>query len=351
MKHLPFQSIYRSDFEVVEERHGKVRLFPHTEQLPVLHRALNLEFLGALPGRIARVDHRADDFHKIILRTAALMYASAANASRPDELRLFQLLNPDRVAKVAIVQQITKDTRLGRCHRFRFYAGPDFFPEIYLSGKRVVFADHVLERFSKRVPHHVGEDLTDLLLTFFGGAMIGLPVGPGRAFILCCDDSILAFPYKESEDEFFITTCLTTNEINSLGQELPPQAFNFHYGPAFTQPSIRHWIPTARMCEAHKCWNRKAPLPKPHVGLPDQRWARMASWMRDIVERQGHGPGSRLAFVDNIPGPCEVTFLPGEKEPQFNELEGYKQTDPSYDWDEIFAEREKPRAELELVLS
>jgi hypothetical protein len=87
MKHLPFQSIYRSDFEVVEDRHGKVRLFPHTGQLPVLHRALNLEFLGPLPGRIARVDRRADDLHKIQLRTAALLYASTVNASRPDALR------------------------------------------------------------------------------------------------------------------------------------------------------------------------------------------------------------------------------------------------------------------------
>src|SRR5436190_11285409 len=130
MKHFPFQSIYRPDFEAVEERHGNVRLFPHTEQLPVLHRALNLEFSGPLPGRIARVDRRADGFHKLMLRSAALMYAAIVNAARQDGLRLFSLCDPDLVAKVALVQQITKDTRLGRCHRFRFYGGPDFSPEI-----------------------------------------------------------------------------------------------------------------------------------------------------------------------------------------------------------------------------
>jgi len=68
MKHLPFDSIYRSNCEVVEERHGHRRLYPHTEQLPVLLRALNLEFYGGLPGRIARVDRRGDGFHKLMLR-------------------------------------------------------------------------------------------------------------------------------------------------------------------------------------------------------------------------------------------------------------------------------------------
>ena len=62
MQHRPFESIYRPDFEVVEQRRGHVSLFPHTDQLPLLLRALNLEFYGGLPGRIARVDRRADGF-------------------------------------------------------------------------------------------------------------------------------------------------------------------------------------------------------------------------------------------------------------------------------------------------
>ena len=86
MKHIPFQSHYRENFEVVEERHGHVRLYPHTDQLPLLLRALNLEFLGGLPDRLARVDKRADGFRKIILRHAALMYCASLNAARPDRL-------------------------------------------------------------------------------------------------------------------------------------------------------------------------------------------------------------------------------------------------------------------------
>ena len=45
-----------------------------------------------------------------------------------------------------------------------------------------------------------------------------------------CNGSILAFTYKESADEFFITTCLSINEINHLALEPVAQAHNFHYG-------------------------------------------------------------------------------------------------------------------------
>src|SRR5437899_2633435 len=113
MKHVPFESIYRQDYEVVEQRQGNLSLYPHTEQLPVLSRALNLEFYGALPGRIARVDHRADAFHKIVLKTAALMFCNCINSSRSDHLRLFALFDQDLVSKVAIVQQITETTSRG----------------------------------------------------------------------------------------------------------------------------------------------------------------------------------------------------------------------------------------------
>ena len=176
MKHQPFRSIYR-DFEVIEQRIGHVCYYPHTEQLPLLLRAINLEFLGGLPDRIAHVDKRADGFHKIIRHHAALLYCASINRARPDQLRLFQLMDHDLVSRVSVVQQISESHPLGRIHRFRFYAGEDFFPEIRLSGKRVAFADHVLQRFSARVPNNIGEDLTYLLLGFFGTPIVSMPVG------------------------------------------------------------------------------------------------------------------------------------------------------------------------------
>ena len=55
MKHSPFQSSYLQDFVILEERHGNRTLYPRTDQLPLLARALRLEFHSMLPHRIARV--------------------------------------------------------------------------------------------------------------------------------------------------------------------------------------------------------------------------------------------------------------------------------------------------------
>jgi hypothetical protein len=342
LKHRPFQSIYRQEFEVLEQRDGNTRLYPHTEQLPLLLRALNLEFYNALPGHIARTDKRGDGFHKILIKSAALLFCNAMNAARADQLRLYSLPNPDLVARVAIVQQVTEHTRQGPLHRFRFYAGTDFFPEIRLSGRRLVFADHVLQRFSARVPNNVGEDLSQLLLTFFGTPHIALPVGPGYAFIVTNQDTILAFPFKMDAEEFLITTCLTINEINSLGRETPPLTFNLHYGEAFTVPRVRHWLPTQWMTDLYAKWERKTPLPPPREPAPKQMtWHRLANWIQGHEEELGHGPGSQYFFLDHIPGPCGRDVLPGQPEPHVNELEIYKQKMPGNDWDGLFARREK----------
>ena len=72
----------------------------------------------------------------------------------------------------------------------------------------MLFRSHVLERFSKRVPHRVGEDLRDLLLAFTGSHMFSMPMGAGRAFVVPYFNSLLALTYKETAEEYFITTCL-----------------------------------------------------------------------------------------------------------------------------------------------
>jgi hypothetical protein len=61
---------------LVEERSGRLSRFPHTDQLPLLLCALNLEFFNGLPGRIARVDKRADGFHKILRYPATQAYCA-----------------------------------------------------------------------------------------------------------------------------------------------------------------------------------------------------------------------------------------------------------------------------------
>ena len=325
MKHTTFQSNYKTEFEVVEQRDGKLRLYPHTEQLPVLLRALNMEFYGGLPARLARLDARGSGFDKIALRNAALLFCAEINASRKDSLRLMALPDRDLVYRIALVQQITEDHRRGLAHEFRFYAGEDFFTEIFLSGKRIRFADHMLQRFDQRVPTRIGEDLTFFLMAFYGCPLIGMPVGAGRALVTLYDESVvLGFPYDEREDEYFVKTCLTANEINSLEIELPPGTLNFHYDKSFTRPKIRNWVQTAWMLRLFQSWSsKKLPVMIKHPPKP-MSWHRTASLVKDSISKQGHTQDSRITFIDHIPGPCIMECKPEQIEPQMDEEEEMK---------------------------
>jgi hypothetical protein len=338
-RHVPFDSIYRPDFEVVEERRGHVSLFPHTAQLPLLIRALNLEFYGGLPDKIARVDKRADGYYKYLIRSAACLFCTIFNAGRKDGLHLISLPDADLVTRLVLVQQITEEHPLGRFHRFRFYGRDGFFPDVHLSGKRLAFADHVLQRFSRRVPNRIGEDLTFFLLTVYGSVYISLPLGQGRAFVLSYYNSVVAFTYTETPEEFFVTTCLTVNEMNALRPEMPPQALNLHYGREFVPPRIRNWLPLAVMLEVYKCWQKKTSLPPPvDTTTRFKNWKHMASYVKESALRSGHGPGTRLCFIDNIPGPETLELLPGQPEPVFDEVAAYDKVNPQYDWAAAFAE-------------
>ncbi len=341
-KHAPFLSIYRENFEVVQERRGRVTLYPHTEQLPLLLRALNYEFYGALPDRIARVDRRADGFHKTVLRNCAMIFCGTVNRKRTDQLRLFDLPDPDLVFKVAIVQQITETGGRGCSHRFRFYAGADFFPEIRLSGRRLVFADHVIQRFCSRVPNHIGEDLSLFLDLFYGHAIISVPCGQGRAFVFAYNDSVLAFPYRENTPgEYFIATCLTALEINSLQLELPPCVHNFHYGGDYTSPTRRHWRPILHIRDIYEKWQQKKP-PKPGRDDRDKyQWNRkMGYLLRDVTVKQGYGPGSGIYFMDHIRGPHIAQTQPGQPESSYDELEEAGKLGIEGDWSAAFARRD-----------
>jgi hypothetical protein len=341
--HQPFASVFRPDFEVVTERRGKTTLFPHTQQLPLLHRALTLEFRNALPGYLARVDKRGGGFHKHLLKQAAVMFCNLAHAARPDGLLLQPLTDVDLVTHIAVVQQITTETRRGPLHRFKFYGGESFQPEVRLSGWRVAFTDHILQRFTTRVPNRVGEHLSFLLLAFFESPIIGLPVNRSTSFVLPYMESLLAFPfdYDEEEDELIFLTCLTVNEINSLGQPIPPLAFNQHYGTHYEVPRIRHWLPTKQMIELHAKWERKVALPPPKPPLPPRaNWHWMAQRVKDSQMQAGHGPGTTFAFLDRIPGPYTVHYLPGVPEPHVDERQVHKDIPPPINWDARFDQRD-----------
>ncbi len=322
IKHVPFESIYRQEYEIVEEHRGNLRLYPHTDQLPIISRAINLEFYGALPNKIAYADHRADGFHKIALHEAALMFCAGVNGCRSDRLRLLGLMDEHLVAKPAVVQQISEHTPRGLRHRFRFFFSDHFFPDIYLSGKAIVVSDHILQRFSARVPDNVADDLVLFLLLLYGSPTVSMPVGHGRALVMPCIRSLVAFTYDETDTEYILTTCLTVDQIHSLVLEKPVQPVNFHYGPQFTRPRIRNCSPARWAEDVHERWVRKEPVPPPQERprrLSD--WHRVAQAIKAAVIKRGHGPASRIYFHDNIVGPNFMEGKPGRTEARYDDLD------------------------------
>ena len=338
-KHREFHSIYLEDFEVVEQRQDNVRLYPHTEQLPRLLRALNFEFEAPLPKRIARVDHRGDGYHKLLRRIATGWFCTCVNATRSDNLRLYSVLTPDLVAKVAIAQLVTEARRRGSCHSFKFYAGPDFYTEVRLSGKRLTFVDHVLQRFATRVSNNMREDRSLFLLGLLSATeLISIRLGPGRAFIVPCGYDILAYPYRESDTEFLILTCLTVNEMSGCEVEVPPRSYNLHYGTDFKKPTLRNWSPLARAKQNKQLWDDKTP-----VGSklrPIRRWWDEAPRLYDYALSVGFGPGSQLWFQDRIWGPSAFQMSPGETEIWFDELADLRREEPGVDWDAVLTRQQ-----------
>jgi len=319
MRQYKFQSQYRENFQVVEERREGVSYFPHTDQLPALWKALNQEFKAPLHKKVFGVNAQSDDYHKIVLRHHVFAFCHYTHAIRPDHLRLFCLLNPDKVAKIAIVQQITEYHPKGLCHRFRFYAGDDFFPEIRLSGKRIAFSNHALGRYVERTENMVAENLADMFNTFYAGPIFGMKVNGGQALICLSLDGFTAFTYKEKDTEYFITTCLSMNEIRVLEYIVPADAHNLHYADTFTPPKIRNWNPYRNMVVCKEWWLAKKPIKRIGTLAKLDGWPKYIRHVKTILARSGHRQGSQLNFCDDIPGPSIVEINPSKKTLLFDE--------------------------------
>ena len=88
---------------------------------------------------------------------------------------------------------------------------------------------------------------------------------------------------------------------------------------------------------AYERWERKVPLPLPQKLSTVDNWHRTAGWVRDVLKEQGHGPASRICFLDNIPGPCCLEIKPTQYEPRLDETEIYKKILPGYDGETMCA--------------
>lgn len=322
MRNAPFKSIYRDNIRVVEERRGNLTLFPHTDQLPMLYRALNLEFLGGLPGRIARVDARADDYHKLLRYVAAFNFCTLINGDRSDEVRLLPMFTPDKVATPAIVQQISESSRDGRSHWFRFYGETGFLPDVHLMGQRFAFASHVFDQFSSRVPRGMESDLVTFLIYLLSSRAVVADLGVSSALAYDYHGSLVTLPYKAREDgSIFFTTFLTINEIHTLEFPQPVTAAHFHYGKEYTPPAQLDWNPQEHSLKLQSLWEHKSPLPPPLEKFDDHStWGDWGARTKESAEWFGITPDSKMKFADDVYGPF-VTFtgLPPRRRRQFDD--------------------------------
>ena len=81
--------------------------------------------------------------------------------------------------------------------------------------------------------------------------------------------------------------------------------------------------------ESWKAKNLPELIPNPER---EMSWFRTASLIKDNVIAEGHGSGSRILFVDEIPGPCVLEAKPGQVEAQYNEMAELRRARPDVDW-------------------
>ena len=310
----PFESKYLRDFAVVEERHNGLRLFPATDQLPLLSQAITREFEYGLTSRLAHTDGRADTWRKLQLRELALTFTTLVNAARPDHLHVQPYFTPDGVAQIAIVQHITESCPEGLAHRFRFFRGQDFLPDDYLSGKRVGFASHAIDRHAERAVCTSGHPLALFITYFFASAKLPVRLSENRpALAMPVSGSMFAMPYKETADEYFFLTTLAPEQISTLTTPDPLPPMHLHYGPTY-QPPEKCFDRTGLIELVMKLWREKPPLAddREHEQLLRQkmRWTGLVQQVDRVLRKEGHDEHTGLMFQDGIHSPNLMTYRP-----------------------------------------
>ena len=309
-KILPFDSDY-ADKNVVEQRIGDKLYYPHSDQLPELHRALVLEFRTGLPGYIARVDRRGSDFDKLMLYTAVTMFCCHANANRPDQIRLHPHLDEQMVAGISICQREREiDREHGILNRFRFFTGTGSPADVFFNGKTLAFSGHAIDQFSDRVPSHPGAYLTDLLTTVYNGPAVVLICNSDPAFVFKYHDSVVVFPVRETDDEYVVPTCLSAVEVNALSRPRTPIGVVSSYSRNVKIPELWSWDFEAAMEKLIQIWRERRPVSPPkHEPATPHQWLKVAHEIRERLRAGGCGPETIFRFVGDIPGPCVARWF------------------------------------------
>ena len=310
----PFESKFLRDFAVVEERHNGLRLFPATDQLPLLSQAITREFEYGLTSRLAHTDGRADNWRKLCLWRAADSFCQYLNSARPDHLHVKPYYTPELLTHVAIVQQVTHTTPQGNHHWFRYFRNHDFLPDIYLSGKRIIFTTHAIDRYAQRADesnlHPVNRLLTDFL---YAVPLILNLDGNTAAFVFSAGGTLAAMPFQMLGEDIICLTTLSPTEIKSLAMYDPPVRAHFHYGSQ--RPTIaRTTLDLATHADAvMKKWRDKAPrldMRATYDHLSHLTCTNHVQLVPQTLRMEGHSPATVPVFYDDVYGPTILMYNP-----------------------------------------
>ena len=309
-----FQSKYLRDFAVVEERHNGLCLFPATEQLPLLSRAIDEEFKAGLTTRLAATDGRGDSWRKLQLWKASTAFCSFLNSGRPDHLHVQPFYTPEFVTQIAVVQHITKAEAGGNRHWFRAFRGDAFLPDIYLSGKRVTFASHAIDRYAQRTLTFHAHPAIMLVTEFFHTVVAVVQLNGDRpAFAIEAGGTVAVLPYVETATEYLILTTLSPHEVTHLAPLVPPRRLHLHYGPTYTPPTAANFDLNKRTMKLLAYWQTKQPhtdRDKLMENIRASSWTRLVQSVDHVLHVAGHTAGTRMLFHDDIYGPTIVTRNP-----------------------------------------
>ncbi len=311
--HWPFESKYLRDFEVLEERRDGLRLFPRTEQLPLLAKAIDAEFHAGLTTRLANTDERGDPWRKMQLREAALAYCTVVNAARSDHLHVHPFYTLAGVTQIALVQHITESTAGGTRHWFRQFRGTDFLPEIFLSGKRIVFSGHAIERYAQRALAEFGHTVIHMMKQFWNSPPLILQLdGHSSAFVYWAGNKSLAIqPFEETATEFFILTTLNPHQTKSLTVPQPLRRVYLHYGEIPPRPGDNgaKFSLEGHAANLVEIWKTHPEHTGPSLEEPQfGSWTRVVQRSKRVLREEGHNENSGFVFYDHIYGPSILTY-------------------------------------------
>jgi len=311
---VAFKSKYLRDFSMVDERHGSRHLFPATEQLPALSRAIDEEFKAGLTSRLAATDGRADSWRKLQLWKSGTAFCQIINSERPDHLHIQPVYTPEFVTRIAVVQHITQSESGGNRHWFRAYRDNAFLPDIYLSGKRVSFSSHAIERYNQRSTNNHVNPTVALVSEFFYTVITVVKLNDTNpALAIDAGGTLAVLPFEETATGFFILTTLSPHEVIHLAPIVPMRRLYLHYGPAFTQPAAPIFNIAKHTGKLLERWRRKQPLQvrtATEGSLRSCSWTSIVQLVNTVMHGEGFTEASRLLFHDGVYGPTVLTSTP-----------------------------------------